>query len=99
MFPLLLPVPEPVLPAIAEEHPVPMDLKALTHPTRWRLLWILERREHRLCVQELAVQIGQFSQPTISYHLRCLRKAGFIESQKKGTHVYYFLRRDRLREV
>jgi DNA-binding transcriptional ArsR family regulator len=99
MSSLLIPVPEPTHLTISEKHPVPMDLKALTHPTRWRLLWILERREHRLCVQELAVQIGQFSQPTISYHLRCLRKAGFVECQKQDTHVYYFLRRDRLREV
>lgn len=91
--------PKPVGLTRGESRPLPMDLKALTHPTRWLLLWILERHEHHLCVQELAAQVEGPTLPTISYHLRSLRKAGFIEGQKQGTHVYYFLRRDRLREV
>jgi ArsR family transcriptional regulator len=29
------------------------------------------------------------TQPTISHHLRVLREAGLIDSQRRGTWVYY----------
>jgi ArsR family transcriptional regulator, arsenate/arsenite/antimonite-responsive transcriptional repressor len=31
------------------------------------------------------------TQPTISHHLRVLREAGIIDSQRRGTWVYYRL--------
>ena len=31
------------------------------------------------------------SQPTVSHHLRVLREAGWVRSERRGTWVYYFL--------
>lgn len=35
--------------------------------------------------------LGDFgvSQPTVSHHLRKLREAGLIDSERRGTWVYY----------
>jgi len=41
-------------------------------------------------------QIGRhfsLTQPTISYHLKVLKKIGMIFDQKKGRETYYFLNR------
>jgi DNA-binding transcriptional ArsR family regulator len=35
----------------------------------------------------------------VSYHLRFLRKAGWVASEKQGRHVYYFLKRERFQAV
>lgn len=31
-------------------------------------------------------------QPTISHHLRCLRTAGWVTSERRGTWIYYSIR-------
>jgi ArsR family transcriptional regulator, arsenate/arsenite/antimonite-responsive transcriptional repressor len=40
------------------------------------------------CVCEL-VDRFDLSQPTISHHLKVLREAGLIDSERRGTWVYY----------
>ena len=40
------------------------------------------------CVCEL-VDAFELSQPTISHHLKVLREAGLIASERRGTWVYY----------
>jgi len=32
------------------------------------------------------------SQPTVSHHLRVLREAGWVESERRGTWIWYSLR-------
>ena len=34
------------------------------------------------------------SQPTISHHLRVLRESGWVETERRGTWIWYSLRRD-----
>jgi len=64
-------------------------LKALAHPVRLLLLEELERGERCVCeLHELAG--GDFS--TVSKHLALLRRAGFVQSEKRGLKVYYRLR-------
>jgi len=38
-------------------------------------------------------------QPTVSHHLRILREAGLVESEKVGQWVYYRIRRDAARAL
>lgn len=66
--------------------------KALGDPVRLRLLSIIgSRAGGEGCVCELTPAFD-LSQPTISHHLKLLRQAGLIDSERRGTWVYYRLR-------
>ncbi len=70
--------------------------KALSDPVRLRLLSLIASFEGgEACVCDLT---GPFevSQPTISHHLRVLREAGLIDSERRGTWVYYWVLPDAL---
>jgi DNA-binding transcriptional ArsR family regulator len=64
-------------------------LKALAHPTRLRVVDELSRGE--LCVAEITAIIGS-DMSTVSRHLSQLRRAGILESERRGTCVYYRLK-------
>ncbi|MEE1752852.1 ArsR/SmtB family transcription factor [Streptomyces sp. SP18CS02] len=65
--------------------------KALGDPVRLRLLsMIASRAGGEICVCDLTPAFG-LSQPTISHHLKQLRLAGLIGSERRGTWVYYRL--------
>ena len=40
------------------------------------------------CVCDISVGIG-VTQPTISHHLKVLRTAGLLDSERRGSWVYY----------
>jgi ArsR family transcriptional regulator len=66
--------------------------KALGDPVRLRLLSLIASHEGgEACVCELT---GEFdvSQPTISHHLKVLREAGLLTSERRATWVYYTVR-------
>lgn len=65
------------------------QLKALGDPVRLRLLQLLHERGET-CVCELVDELGT-SQSNISTHLRLLRAAGLVASQKVGKWVFYRL--------
>ncbi|KOT89500.1 ArsR family transcriptional regulator [Streptomyces sp. NRRL F-5755] len=78
---------------LAEEQAVELAkvFKALGDPVRLRLLsMIASRAGGEVCVCELTPAFD-LSQPTISHHLRLLREAGLIASERRGTWVYYRL--------
>ena len=63
--------------------------KALGDPVRLRLLSLIACHDGgEACVCELT---GAFdlSAPTISHHLKVLREAGLITSERRGTWIYY----------
>ncbi|GAA3263709.1 metalloregulator ArsR/SmtB family transcription factor [Nonomuraea helvata] len=65
--------------------------KALSDPVRLRLLSLIASHESgQACVCDLT---GPFdvSQPTISHHLKVLREAGLVGSERRGTWVYYWV--------
>jgi ArsR family transcriptional regulator len=65
--------------------------KALADPVRLRLLSLIASFEGgEACVCDLT---GPFdvSQPTISHHLKVLREAGLVDSERRGTWVYYWV--------
>ncbi|PVC80396.1 transcriptional regulator [Streptomyces sp. CS090A] len=76
--------------------------KALGDPVRLRLLsMIASRAGGEVCVCDLTPAFD-LSQPTISHHLKLLREAGLIASERRGTWVYYRLlpqMTDRLAEI
>jgi ArsR family transcriptional regulator len=65
--------------------------KALGDPVRLRLLsMIASAGGGEVCVCDLT---GSFdlTGPTISHHLKVLREAGLVDSDRRGTWVYYRL--------
>jgi ArsR family transcriptional regulator len=68
---------------------------ALGDPVRMQIVQLLARQP-ALCVCEIQ-QVFDLGQPTISHHLRILRDAGLVGSEKRGVWAYYFLRRDALK--
>ncbi|MFK0152546.1 ArsR/SmtB family transcription factor [Streptomyces sp. NPDC090493] len=67
--------------------------KALGDPVRLRLLSMIASSRGEggeVCVCELTPAFD-LSQPTISHHLKLLRQAGLIDSERRGTWVYYWV--------
>jgi ArsR family transcriptional regulator, arsenate/arsenite/antimonite-responsive transcriptional repressor len=65
--------------------------KALGDPVRLRLVSLIGAHQGgEVCVCELT-DAFDLTQPTISHHLKVLREAGVITSQRRGTWVYYRL--------
>lgn len=63
--------------------------KALGDPVRLRLLSLIAAAGGQdVCVCELTPAFD-LSQPTISHHLKVLREAGLLTSERRGTWVYY----------
>ncbi len=63
--------------------------KALGHPSRLAMVAALERGER--CVCDLHELVGG-DLSTVSNHLAVLRNAGLVNSERRGTQVYYSLR-------
>ena len=65
--------------------------KALGDPVRLRLLSLIGAHQGgEVCVCDLTTAF-ELTQPTISHHLKVLREAGIITSERRGTWVYYRL--------
>ena len=65
--------------------------KALGDPVRLRLVSLIGARQSgEVCVCDLTSAFA-LTQPTISHHLKVLREAGLIDSERRGTWVYYRL--------
>ena len=62
--------------------------KLLSVEARIRIVQVLKQRA--LCVTELTSQLGM-TQSATSQHLRVLKDARIVKSQKRGFHVYYHL--------
>ncbi|MFI9534382.1 ArsR/SmtB family transcription factor [Nocardia fusca] len=63
--------------------------KALSDPVRLRLLSsIASRSGMEACVCDLSEGID-LTQPTISHHLKVLRSAGLLTSERRASWVYY----------
>jgi ArsR family transcriptional regulator len=65
--------------------------KALGDPVRLRLVSLIGAHQGgEVCVCDLTTAFD-LTQPTISHHLKVLREAGIIDSERRGTWVYYRL--------
>ncbi|MFJ5925697.1 ArsR/SmtB family transcription factor [Kitasatospora sp. NPDC092948] len=76
--------------ALSEDDSVRMAamFKALGDPVRLRLFSRVASHEGgEACVCD--IQDVGVSQPTVSHHLKKLREAGLLTSERRGTWVYY----------
>ena len=71
------------------------DLDVLAHPVRLQLLAVLLRNEGRVCVCDLEAAVP-VKQPTVSHHLKLLRRAGLVTSERDGLWAYYRVKREAL---
>ncbi|MGM1030169.1 MAG: metalloregulator ArsR/SmtB family transcription factor [Actinomycetota bacterium] len=63
--------------------------KAMADPLRIRMLSLIATSPAaEACVCDLA-ELADLSQPTVSHHLKVLRDAGVVTSERRGTWVYY----------
>ncbi len=73
--------------------------KALSDPTRVRILSLLKsrgrsccdliaRNEPGLCACDIQKAVG-LSQAAVSHHMGLLRRAGLVEAEKRGRWIYY----------
>jgi ArsR family transcriptional regulator len=92
---LSLPVVSPCCPPL-DERPLTVEeaqrtavmFKALGDPVRLRLFSAVASHKGRgVCVCDIA-DVG-VSQPTVSYHLKKLRDAGLLTSERRGTWIFY----------
>ena len=72
--------------------------KALGDPVRLQLVDVLRKHAGKVCVCEL-VPLFDLSQPTVSHHLKVLRDAGIIGSERQGLWAYYYVIPDTLEEL
>jgi ArsR family transcriptional regulator len=65
-----------------------LQLKALAEPARLRIVERLAKEE--VCVCHLVEDLG-VPQPLVSHHLKALREAGLVESERFKQWTYYRL--------
>ena len=67
--------------------------KALADETRQKIMEIC-------CCQKVSVndivERSGVSQPTVSHHLKILKNAGLVTSERRGKEIYYTINQDRL---
>lgn len=67
--------------------------KALADPHRLTILAMLARAERQVCVCEFTAGLP-LNQPAVSHHLKVLKDAGLVTSERRGTWVHYALAAD-----
>ena len=92
---------EPVVyPDVQREQAIRMAevAKALGDPIRLQLVDVLRKHAGKVCVCEL-VPLFDISQPTLSHHLKKLREARIVNSERHGLWAYYYVIPDALEEL
>jgi ArsR family transcriptional regulator, arsenate/arsenite/antimonite-responsive transcriptional repressor len=82
----------------AEAERMARVAKALGDPIRMQLADVLRKHAGKVCVCEL-VPLFDLSQPTVSHHLKVLRDAGIVGSERKGLWAYYYVNPGALNEL
>jgi ArsR family transcriptional regulator, arsenate/arsenite/antimonite-responsive transcriptional repressor len=89
-----------VYPDVERAHAIRMAAvaKALGDPIRLQLVDVLRKHAGKVCVCEL-VPLFDVGQPTLSHHLKKLREAGIVDSERRGLWAYYYVLPDSLKEI
>ncbi len=71
------------------------DLGLLANPIRLQLLHLLLEETEPVCVCDLTAALV-LKQPTVSHHLKLLKDAGVVDSEKRGIWSHWFVKRNGL---
>jgi ArsR family transcriptional regulator len=82
----------------AEAERIARMAQALGDPIRLQLVDVLRRHAGRVCVCELT-PLFEVGQATVSHHLKVLREAGLVDSERRGLWAYYYVRPGALEEL
>jgi len=82
----------------AEAERMAKIAKALGDPIRLTLIDVLRKHAGKVCVCEL-VPLFDVSQSTLSHHLKKLRDAGIVDSERQGLWAYYYVNPEELKEL
>ena len=72
--------------------------KALGDPVRLQLVDVLRKHAGKVCVCEL-LPLFDLSQSTISHHLKILREAGVVDSERHGLWSFYYVKPEATEEL
>jgi ArsR family transcriptional regulator len=72
--------------------------RALGDPIRLQLVDVLRKHAGKVCVCELT-PLFEVGQPTVSHHLKVLREAGLVDSERRGLWAYYYVKPNALEEL
>jgi ArsR family transcriptional regulator len=72
--------------------------KALGDPIRLQLVDVLRKHAGKVCVCELT-PLFDVGQPTVSHHLKVLRDAGIVDSERRGLWAYYYVNPEALEDL
>ena len=92
---------EPVVyPDVEREQALRMAAvaKAIGDPIRLQLIDVLRKHAGKVCVYEL-IPLFDVAQPTLSHHLKKLRDAGIVDSERRGLWAYYYVLPEALDEL
>lgn len=81
----------------ASQNELASIFKVLGHPARIAILQHISAQNACIC-NDIVEEIG-LAQPTISQHLKELKRIGLIEGEIDGTKVCYCINRKRWKEV
>jgi ArsR family transcriptional regulator len=89
-----------VYPDVDQKHAERMAAlaKALGDPVRLQLVDVLRKHAGKVCVCEL-LPLFDLSQSTISHHLKLLRQAGIVDSERRGLWSFYYVKPEALEEL
>lgn len=70
--------------------------KVFSDPTRLEIIELLLKGETCGCtlIDKLTI-----SQPTLSYHLKTITKAGLASAKKEGNWIKYYIDREKIKEM
>lgn len=71
--------------------------RALGEGTRYKIVQILTK-ESNLCPAQLENRFESIALSTLSHHLKQLADCGILDSEKKGTYIYYSLNLDTVKK-
>ena len=70
-------------------------LKAISDPTRLKIIKLLSDHKHPICVNSISNKLN-VTQSAISQHLRILKQLDLVFSDRAGYHIHYKVNRKRL---
>ncbi len=75
---------------------ISMQLKAISDPTRYKIIGLLLERHY--CVRIISKKLN-ISESAVSQHMGVLKEAGIVYGKKLGYHMHYIVKTETLRNI